>query len=73
MPYHLYITDLYVSLKAPIEPTEETVEPPPRPPSPEEAEPKEEVEAETKTPRMASLRLKMRDRLQKAKVLKLTG
>ena len=53
---------------APIEPTEEGEEAPPRPPSPMEAEEKVKEE-EVKTPRMASLRLKMKDRLQKAKVV----
>ena len=53
---------------APIEPTEDGEEVPPRPPSPMEAEEKGKEE-EVKTPRMASLRLKMKDRLQKAKVV----
>lgn len=65
-------------MKAPIEgppegegeepPTDETAvkaEPPPRPPSPTATEP----ETDRKTPRMASLRAKMKDRLQKAKVI----
>lgn len=48
----------------------EEEEPPPRPPSPVTGEPEPEPETERKTPRMASLRAKMKDRLQKAKVNK---